>query len=79
MDIEEEHRRKLWVRGDAQGRLLEEVVQNYFEVQGSLYEKGPRKLFHGASVAMPLWAAFPDLRGSHAPRSLERIWMGWGT
>lgn len=61
------------MRGGTQGRLLEEAVQNYFEVQGSLREKGPGKLFHEASAAIPLWAAFPDLRGSYAPRSLEGL------
>lgn len=73
MDMEEECGRKTWVRGGAQGRLLEEAVQNYFEVQGSLCEKGPGWLLHEASAAVPLWAAFPDLRGSHAPRSLEGL------
>lgn len=79
MDTEEEYRRKPWVRGGAQGRLLEEVVQNYFEVQDGLCETGPGKLFHEASAAIPLWAAVPDLRGSCAPRSRDRVWMGWGT
>lgn len=59
--------------GGAQGRLLEEVMQDYFEVQGSLYEKGLRKLSCEASVAIPFWAAFPDLRGSQAPRNLESV------
>lgn len=30
------------------GRLLEEVMQDYFEVQGTTFEeKGLEKLFHG--------------------------------
>ena len=78
MDTDEEHRRKPWVRGGVQGRLLEEVVQNCFEVQGSLCEKGLRKLLHEASAAMPPWTAFPNLRGSREPRSLEGSLNGVG-
>lgn len=58
-----------------QGRLLEEeVVQDHFEVQGSLSAKRlGKKLFCGAWAAITLWAAFPRLKGSWAPRKQERV------
>lgn len=48
MNIKEGLRRKPWMGDRGHGRLLEEVTQDYFEVQSRTFEeKGLEKLFPG--------------------------------